>query len=145
MEIPAGWRYRPATEDWPAEHDYPLPGARYSDNFEPADDGFPAIDVSTRELAAGQSREVFLAGLDAGSAGIGCTVEEETSALVDGEAARLQRQSCAGGGETVWEVIAFDSERVYAIYWIGLTSEREQDEPAFIEALSTFRFAPAGS
>ena len=30
--VPAGWRYRPATEDWPARSN-PLPGAPYTDNL----------------------------------------------------------------------------------------------------------------
>jgi hypothetical protein len=139
MEIPAGWRYRPATEDWPP-HTYPQPGATYTDNFEPSG-GFPAIDVSTQVLPAGQTRREFLADLDSGNADFGCTVEETEEITVDGETGRLQRQLCAGGTENIWEVTVFDGDRVYLIYWIGRASARADDEPVFRELMETFRFA----
>jgi hypothetical protein len=43
----------------------------------------------------------------------------------------------------VWEVIAFDGDRVYAIYWLSRIDEADADEQLFREMLATFRFAPA--
>jgi hypothetical protein len=140
--VPAGWRFRQATEDWPPRTN-PLPGARYTDNLE-HDSGFPVFDVSTQVLPAGQSREDFLADLDRFGEALGCDVETEEETTVDGQAARLQRQSCAGGMETVWEVIVFDGDRVYAMYWLSLVDDADTDEPLFRETLETFRFADSG-
>ena len=85
-----------------------------------------------------------MAEMDRFSESLGCEVQAEEDVTVDGQAARLQRQSCAGGMETVWEVIAFDGERVYAIYWLSLVEEADTDEPLFSETLETFRFAESG-
>jgi hypothetical protein len=138
--VPAGWLYRQATEDWPPGTN-PAPGARYTDNIEHAS-GFPTLDVSTRLLSAGQSPGDFLEELDRFNQSIGCEVEADEEGTVDGEVARVQRQSCAAGTETVWEVIAFDGDRVYAIYWLSRVTEVEADEALFRETLGSFRFAP---
>jgi hypothetical protein len=138
--VPAGWRIRAATEDWPPGTN-PAAAAPYTDNFE-HQSGFPVLDVSTQELPADRSQADFLAELDRFSASLGCEVETEDEATVDGEQARLQRQTCAAGTETVWEVIAFDGDRVYAIYWLSRIDEADADEQLFREMLATFRFAP---
>ena len=140
--VPAGWRFRHATEDWPPRSN-PLPGAPYTDNLQ-HDSGFPVFDVSTQLLPADQSQDDFMAEMDRFSESLGCEVQAEEDVTVDGQAARLQRQSCAGGMETVWEVIAFDGERVYAIYWLSLVEQADTDEPLFRETLETFRFAESG-
>jgi hypothetical protein len=138
---PPAWEYRPATEDWPPMTN-PLPGAAYTDNFERPGTSFPAFDVSTQELATGQSADEFLADLDAFTAGIGCTVEETEDITIDGTPGRLQTQQCASGTENAWEVIVIDGTRVYAIYWIGLQDEAAADEPVFRGIMETFAFAP---
>ena len=142
FELPAGWRYRPATEDWPA-HVAPAAGAAYTDNFERPGQDFPAIDVSTQLLPADQTQKQFVAALDAATADVGCTAEATEEITVDGVVGRLQRQGCAGGFEAVWEVVAFDGERAYVIYWVGRADAAATDEPAFRRLLTTFEF-PAG-
>jgi hypothetical protein len=137
--VPAGWQYRRATEDWPLGTN-PAAGARYTDNIE-HESGFPVFDVSTRLLGADQSPEDFLEELDRFGESLGCEVEAEEEGTVDGEVARVQRQSCAAGTEAVWEVIAFDGDRVYAIYWLSRATEADADEPLFRETLASFRFA----
>ena len=67
-----------------------------------------------------------------------CTVEETSEVGVDGTDARLQRQTC---GYNAWEVVAFDGDRVYLIYWL----ERAVAWPRaiwliFEQVLATFRF-----
>jgi len=37
-----------------------------------------------------------------------------------------------------------DGDRVYVIYWIGLTTAAADDEPVFRQILATFRFAAPG-
>ena len=71
-------------------------------------------------------------------------MQAEEEATVDGQPARLQRQSCALGTETVGEVIVFDGAWVYAIYWLSRTDEADAEEPLFRETLETFRFAQSG-
>jgi hypothetical protein len=139
VTLPAGYIYRPATEDWPP-HTYPAAGAAYTDNFEMAE-GFPLIDVSTQQLPADQTPDQFLEELDDGNESIGCTVEASGDATVDGTTGRLQRQSCAQGFETAWEVTVFDGDRVYLIYYIALADDVIDDEAEFLEILSTFQFA----
>lgn len=142
VELPAGWRYRPATEDWPV-HTNPLPGAPYTDNFERPGESFPAFDVSTQQLPSDQTPEEFLADLDQFNEDFGCVVEAEEEITVDGTVGRLQTQSCASGTENVWEVIVFDEDRVYAIYWVGRRDDAAADEPVFREIMETFSFAPS--
>jgi hypothetical protein len=139
MELPAGWIYRPATEDWPV-HTYPAAGAAYTDNFEKPE-GFPVIDVSTQRLPTDQTPDEFLTDLDAGNNRIGCTVEQTDEITVDGSVGRFQRQSCAQGSEIAWEVAVIDGDRVYLIYWIALTNAVTDDEDQFHQMLSTFQFA----
>jgi hypothetical protein len=142
LELPPGWVYRPATSDWPA-HTYPAAAAPYTDNWERLP-GFPVIDISTQVLPPGQAPDEFVGALDEGSASVGCNVEATEEVTVDGAAGRFQRQSCASGSEIALEVLVFDGDRVYVIYWIGLTEERAEDEQAFRQILDTFRFAPEG-
>lgn len=143
LELPPGWTYTPATEDWPP-HTYPAPGAAYTDNFERAA-GLPAIDISTQQLPDDQTRDEFVAELDEGNAAISCLVEATEEITVDGVVGRFQRQTCAAGTENAWEVAVFDGDRVYVIYWIGAADARAEDEPVFREILESFRFAAASA
>lgn len=141
MELPGPeWRYRAASEDWPP-HTYPSPGAAYTDNFERPSENFPAIDVSTQELPSDQTPDQFMADLDAGTADIGCEAASTEDVTVDGVVGRYQVQVCAGGFESIVEVIVFDGNRVYAIYWVGLAEDAASDEPVFRQIVSTFRFS----
>ena len=140
-ELPAPeWLYRPATEDWPP-HTNPLPGAAYTDNFERPDEPFPVFDVSTQQLPSDQTQEEFLAGITEFSADFGCVVEAEEEITVDGAVGRLQTQTCASGMERVWEIVVFDGDQVYAIYWVGLIDDAAADEPVFRGIMDTFEFA----
>ena len=69
LELPGEWRYRAATEDWPADV-YPTAGAAYTDNFEQPPASFPTVDIVTRQLDAGETQEAFLAWLDEQNAAI---------------------------------------------------------------------------
>ena len=139
--MPAGWRYRAATTDWPVRT-YPTAGATYTDSFGPLGAFFPAFDVSTQQLPDDQAPSEFLAELDAGNASNGYMVVEDGQIVVDGVTGRLQRQTL--GTESIWEVILFDEGRVYAIYWVGLESQREVDEPVFRHMMDTFAFPIGG-
>jgi len=143
LDLPPGWVYRPATEIWPVRT-YPTAGAPYTDNWERLPGPFPVIDISTQVLPADQTEELFMAALDEGNAAISCSVAATEEITVDGATGRFQRQSCAGGSEVAFEVTVFDGNRVYLIYWIGLTEQAAEDEPVFRQILATFRFAPGG-
>jgi hypothetical protein len=139
-ELPAPeWEYRPATEDWP-QRTNPLPGAAYTDNFERPGTSLPAFDVNTQQLPADQAHEDFLTDLDAFNEDLGCVVESEEEIAVDGVTGRLQQQTCAQGGENAWEVVVFDGDQVYAIYWVGGFGDAAVDEPVFRGIMESFRF-----
>jgi hypothetical protein len=135
LELPGEWRYRAATENWPADV-YPAAGAAYTDNFEQPPASFPTVDIVTRQLDAGETQEAFLTWLDEQNAAI-CTVEETSEVGVDGTDARLQRQTC---GYNAWEVVAFDGDRAYLMYWLGEPSRAASDWLIFEQVLATFRF-----
>lgn len=54
---------------------------------------------------------------------------------MDGSTGRLQHQTC---GYNAYEVVVFDRDRVYLLYWIGGEVE---DRALFEEIVSTYRFA----
>lgn len=137
IQIPEAWRHQEATEEWPADV-YPVAGAAYTDIVGPPVGSFPGFDVSARSLTATETEESFVEWLDAENVAHGYVVDEEIQIIVDGLEARLQRQTL--GGENIWEVLAFNSGRVYLMYWIGLATNREREEPLFREFVDSFRF-----
>jgi hypothetical protein len=134
LEVPAGWTYSAATQDWPAGV-YPEGGAAYTDQWALPPGPLPVLDILTQPLPQGTTREEFIADLDEGTATF-CTVESTDEIVVDGSTGRLQRQTC---GYNAYEVVVFDRDRVYLLYWIGGEVE---DRALFEEIVSTFRFAP---
>jgi hypothetical protein len=138
LELPAGWIYSSAaTEDWPSEV-YPTSASPFSDRFAWGSSLFPGIDISTQRLADGRTAEEFLDWLDAENAKI-CTVDTTEEIMLDGAVGRLQRQTC---GYNAWEVVVFDGDRVYLIYWLGEPARMEEERAQFDRFVSTFRFAP---
>jgi hypothetical protein len=135
IDLPGEWRYRPATEDWPAG-EYPTGGSAYTDNFEQPPDPFPTVDIVTQPLANDMTPEEFLSWLDIENAKL-CTVESTEAVTVDGIEGRLQRQTC---GYNAWEVAVFDGNRVYLIYWLGSPSRIEAERPIMERAIASFRF-----
>jgi len=136
LALPGEWRYRAATEDWPAG-EYPTAGAAYVDNFEQPPASFPTVDIATRALASGETEAAFLEWLDEQNARF-CTVEESGTVVVDGEEGRLQRQTC---GYNAWEAVVLDREQVYLIYWLGDPSRIAADRELFEQVVGSFRFA----
>jgi hypothetical protein len=135
LDLPGEWRYRPATEDWPAG-EYPSGGSAYIDNFEQPPASFPTVDIVTQPLADDMTPEEFLAWLDVENARI-CTVESTESVMVDGVEGRLQRQTC---GYNAWEVAVFNGGQVYLIYWLGEPSRVEAERPILDQVIASFRF-----
>lgn len=136
LALPGEWRYRAATEDWPAGA-YPTAGAAYVDNFEQPPGNYPTVDIATRALAPGETQDAFLEWLDEQNARF-CTVEESGTIVVDGQEGRLQRQTC---GYNAWEVAVVDGGQVYLIYWLGDPSRIDADRELFERVVGSFRFA----
>ena len=136
MEIPAGWTYRPATEEWPA-HSPSDPTAPFADHFA-APQGRPLIFVFRQSLPADQTEQQFTDQVDVENSR-GCESQEPEQITVAGVGARLVRRSCAGGQEAILEILLYDAGRAYEIYFVGQVLQVAEDEPLFLSLLDTFQ------
>lgn len=135
LSLPPDWIYTPATADWPVG-EYATADAPYTDQFNKPPLQFPVVDIVTQPLPDGMTEAAFLDWLDTENARF-CTVEEDGETTIDGEDARLQRQTC---GYNAWEAAVFHDGRVYLVYWLGRPALLAEERPIMEEVLASFRF-----